>query len=100
MKVLDMPVSVVGLISRKAESLGRNISDPEKGFDIRISTNGMTGMDVRYKVDYVKESYLTPVEKNVIEDRKLDKKRPYDLTTMFKGCSYCEARHKLSRKIG
>jgi len=53
-------------------------------------------VNVRYTVKYLEESYLTGREKNIVEDRKLDKQRPYDLTKVFPGFSFEEASAKLS----
>lgn len=96
LKVLDMPKSVVCAISKYAESRAKKISDAEEGCDWKITTNGERGIDVRYKVSYVEETYLTDRERNIVEDRKLDKKRPYDLTKMYPSCSYLEAEYKLA----
>jgi len=54
-------------------------------------------MDVRYKVTYLEETYLTEIERNIVADRKTDKKRPYDLTKLFTRDSFLEASYKLSK---
>jgi len=98
MKVLEMPKFVFNAIGKQSKSGKKKISDMEDGCDFSISTNGKTGLDVRYTVDYVEETALTGFERHIVEDRKTDKKRPYDLTKMFKTCGYLDAGAKLARQ--
>ena len=97
MKILDMPHFVACEIRNRDTLAGKTVSGLEQGCDWKISTNGKKGMDVRYKVKYLEETSLTGTEKNIVEDRKLDNKRPYDLTKVFAGDSFVDANDKLSK---
>ena len=97
MKILDMPRFVASEIGKRDALAGKKISGIDQGCDWKIGTNGEKGIDVRYTVNYVEDSYLTGTEKNIVEDRKLDNKRPYDLTKVFAGDSFLDANDKLSK---
>ena len=97
MKILDMPHFVVSEIRNQDTLAGKTVSGLEQGCDWKISTNGKKGMDVRYKVKYLEETSLTGFEQNIVEDRKTDKKMPYDLTKVFAGDSFLDANDKLSK---
>jgi hypothetical protein len=98
MKVLEMPKSVFSMIDKQTQSGKKKISEQEEGCDFKISTNGKTGMDVRYTVDSEKDTSLTDIEKHMILVQQANKKRPYDLTKLFKSCSYLDAGVKLSKQ--
>ena len=97
-KVLEMPKFVFNAIGKQSKSGKKKISEQEDGCDFRITTNDKTGMDVRYTVDYEKDTSLTDIEKHMILVQQANKKRPYDLTKLFKSCSYLDAGVKLSRQ--
>ena len=99
MKILEMPPSVAGSIANRVALVGKTISDIEEGCDWKISTNGEKGMKVRYEVNYIEESCLTAVERNMVEYQKLDKKRPFDFSKMFPCCGFKEADAKLARTV-
>ena len=97
LKILDMPQSVASAIRQQSELRQKPISDIEEGCDWKITTNGEKGMKVRYTVSYVEDTTLNGFEVQIVEDRKTDKKRPYDLTKMFVGESFLGASVKLSK---
>ena len=96
-KVLEMPKSVFSAIGQQSKSGKKKISDLEEGCDFSITTNGEKGMNVRYTVNYLEETALNGFEQHIVEDRKTDEKRPYDLTKMFVGDSFLDASVKLSK---
>lgn len=96
LKIVEMPQYVVSQIGERAKS-GKGISDDDQGCDWRITTNDETGRDVRYKVEFIKESSLTDEEKRMIEFRKNDEKREFDLTKIYAGLSLRQADYELSK---
>lgn len=98
LKVMEMPQSVFTDIGKQAKTTQKKISDPEEGCDFSISTNGKTGLDVRYTVEPLDETSLTDIEKHKILVQQANQKRPYDLTKLFKTCGYLDAGVKLSKQ--
>lgn len=98
LKVLEMPKFVFSAIGKQSKSGKKQISDMEDGCDFSISTNGKTGLDVRYTVEPLDETSLTDIEKHKMLVQQANKKRPYDLTKLFKTCGYLDASVKLSKQ--
>jgi len=94
MKVLDMPTSVARSFGSRAEIVGKKISSSKEGCDWAIGTNGKTGKDVRYNIVFLEETPLTQAEQEMVKNRMADRDS-FDLTMIFKSCSYEEAEERL-----
>jgi hypothetical protein len=94
MKIVDMPKTVARAFGIRAEMVGNKMSGKE-GCDWVIGTNGMKGKNVKYNVVYVQETPLTQTEQEMVEKRKANKERQFDLTKVFKSCCFEEAEEKL-----
>ncbi len=94
LKILDMPASVARAFGSRVEIVGKKISGAKEGCDWAIGTNGKKGKEVRYEVVYLSETTLTQAELEMVNKRMADKEN-YDLTKVFKSCSFDEAEAKL-----
>jgi hypothetical protein len=95
MKILDMPVSVARAIGNREALIGKKVAGENEGCDWSITTNGKQGMDVRYEVVCLEETSLTQTEKGMLKYQRSEKGGYYDLTKIFKSCSFEEAKGKL-----
>ena len=95
LKILDMPVTVARGFGNRAEIVGKKISGRQEGCDWAIVPNGKTGKNVRYEVVYVDETPLTEEEVKMLEERKSDEDRHFDLTKIYKSVSFEEAEERL-----
>ena len=95
LKILDMPVSGARAFSTRVELIGSKISGASEGCDWKILTNGKKGKDVRYEAVYLEETPLTEEEKQMVKSRKAEEGSYFDLTKIFKSCSFDEAEEKL-----
>ena len=86
-----MPVSVARGFSRRASIIGKKISGTNEGCDWKIMDNGQKGKDVRYEVVYIEETPLSDAEQKLVEDKKASNEGHFDLTRIFKSCSFDEA---------
>ena len=95
LKILDMPFSVAKAFGNREALVGKKISGAVEGCDWKILTNGKKGKDVRYEAVYIEETPLSEGEKQMVKDRKSEEGSYFDLTKIFKSCSYDEAEEKL-----
>ncbi len=93
LKILDMPVTVARGFGNRAK-IGKKISQIKEGCDWAIVTNKKRGKDVRYEVVYIDETPLSEDEKKMVADRK-EAEGHFDLTKIFKSCSFDEAEERL-----
>ena len=95
MKILDMPKSVAEIIGSKQASSFQLVSGIHEGCDWEISTNGKTGMDVRYNTVYLEETSLTNKELEMLEKKREGKGGYLNLRMMFNSLTFAEAEMKL-----
>jgi len=95
MKILDMPKSVATSFGNREKRLGKIIAEYNEGCDWLIDTNGKQGKEVRYETVYLKDTFLTSPEVELVEDQKTGKYGHYDLTKIFTPLSFKKAEKKL-----
>ena len=95
LKILDMPMSVARAFGIRAELIGCKISGSQEGCDWKIITNGKQGKDVRYEAVYIEETPLSEAEQEMVKNRKAEEGNYFDLTKIFKSCSFEDAEDRL-----
>ena len=95
LKILDMPISVARAFGNQELLGGKKISGKEQGYDWLIKTNGKKGKDVRYEAVVAGETSLTAEEIEMVQERKAEEGRYFDLTKIFKSCGFEEAEEKV-----
>ena len=95
LKILDMPMTLARAFGNREALIGSKIAGSEEGCDWKITTNGRKGKDVRYEAVFLEETPLSETEKQMVEYRKSEKDGYFDLTKIFKSCSFDEAEEKV-----
>ena len=95
LKILDMPISLARVFGNRELLVGKRMAGDKDGCDWKISTNGKKGFDVRYEAVYIEETPLSKAEKQMITNRRANKNKHFNLTKIFKSCSFKEAEEKL-----
>ena len=95
LKILDMPISVARAFGNRAVMIQKKISGKDQGCDWKIMTNGKKGKDVRYEAVYIEDTPLSADEIEMVQNRKAEEGRQFDLEKIFRSYSFAQAEEKV-----